>query len=232
MVTELATTIKKVDKIFHIADVHLRNHLRHDEYQEVFKKLYKFLKKNKTKDSIIYLAGDIVHAKTDISPELVLMLSNFFKSLADICPTLVILGNHDLNLKNNSRLNIIKPVVELLNHPQLYFLEKNGYYKFAQIGISLLEVSTNVSDFQTAEGLDSPVKVAFYHGPLNLASMENNIKITSSQVSLDTFKGFDLALLGDIHKRQLLQFRNVDEMEVEEEELEFYLNQGWEIVNA
>jgi hypothetical protein len=61
--------IEKIDKIFHIADVHIRNVNRHKEYREVFKQLYSYIKKHKTPNSVIYVAGDVVHAKTDMSPE-------------------------------------------------------------------------------------------------------------------------------------------------------------------
>ena len=60
--------LEHIAKIYHIADVHVRNVKRHDEYQQVFKKLYTYIKQTKTKDSLIYVAGDIVHAKTDMSP--------------------------------------------------------------------------------------------------------------------------------------------------------------------
>ena len=35
-----------IDKIFHIADVHVRNVKRHTEYEQVFKRLYKYIKNN------------------------------------------------------------------------------------------------------------------------------------------------------------------------------------------
>ena len=73
--------IDKIDKIYHIADVHVRNVKRHKEYRLVFKRLYSYIKKTKTDNSVIYVAGDIVHAKTDMSPELVAVVSDFFKHL-------------------------------------------------------------------------------------------------------------------------------------------------------
>ena len=57
-----------INKIYHIADVHVRNVKRHTEYKEVFKRLYSYIKKTKTDDDVIYVAGDIIHAKTDMSP--------------------------------------------------------------------------------------------------------------------------------------------------------------------
>ena len=33
--------ISAVEKVFHIADIHIRNYNRHDEYRKIFKELYK-----------------------------------------------------------------------------------------------------------------------------------------------------------------------------------------------
>ena len=88
-------------KFAHIADTHIKNLKFHYEYREVFNKLYELLRKEKV-DYIVH-CGDIAHTKTQISPEFVEMCTNFFRSLADIAPTYIILGNHDGNLKNSSR---------------------------------------------------------------------------------------------------------------------------------
>ena len=69
--------IKSIDKIYHIADVHVRNVKRHKEYREVFKQLYSAARQL-PENSLIYIAGDIVHNKTDISPELISITSEFF----------------------------------------------------------------------------------------------------------------------------------------------------------
>ena len=50
-----------IKKIYHIADVHIRNLKRHKEYREVFSHLYDYISNTKTEDSIIVLCGDIVH---------------------------------------------------------------------------------------------------------------------------------------------------------------------------
>ena len=44
--------IEKIDKIYHIADVHVRNVKRHKEYKLVFKRLYTYIKKTKTVKAI------------------------------------------------------------------------------------------------------------------------------------------------------------------------------------
>jgi len=81
-----------IDKIFHIADIHIRNFKRHSEYREVFNKMYQYLRENVTDKSLIYLAGDIVHSKNDMSPELVQMVTDLFIQCSEIAPTVVIAG--------------------------------------------------------------------------------------------------------------------------------------------
>ena len=69
-----------IKKIYHIADIHIRNLKRHKEYRAQFNKLYDTLSKD-TQDAVCVVAGDIVHAKTEMSPELISMVENLFKSL-------------------------------------------------------------------------------------------------------------------------------------------------------
>ena len=115
MIQKIDIGFDKIDKILHVADVHIRNYQRHKEYREVFKKLYTAAKEL-PENSLIYIAGDIVHNKTDISPELIEITSEFFKKLADIRHTIVITGNHDTNLNNTSRLDALTPIIKNLNH--------------------------------------------------------------------------------------------------------------------
>lgn len=89
--------IDYVSKVIHIADVHIRNYKRHDEYESVFQNVYNYCREVVSDDpnTVIYLAGDIVHAKTDMSPELVSITRTFISTLADIAPVILIPGNHD-----------------------------------------------------------------------------------------------------------------------------------------
>lgn len=205
MVRNLETSIKEVDKIFHLADIHIRNYKRHEEYKEVFSRTYKYIDRHKTENSVIYIGGDLVHSKTDISPELVEMLSKFLNRMADLCPTLIILGNHDTNLNNRSRIDALSPIVSILDNPNLHFLSENGYYKFAQLGINVLEVSTDPDEYLPIDGIkDSEVKIAFYHGAVDGAKTDLGIELKNDRVKASMFKGYDLVLLGDIHKRQFI----------------------------
>jgi len=208
MVKDLKVPITKVDKIFHLADIHIRTYKRHQEYIEVFNKTFQYIKQHKTANSIIYVAGDVVHSKTDMSPELVMVLSCFFKGLSDLCPTVVILGNHDTNLNNPSRVDALKPIMQLLRQDNLILLEENGYYKLGQVGFNHMKVDKPPTEFLPAAGLNTPIKIALHHGAVNQATTDTAFKVENQKVSKHHFDGHDLALLGDIHKRQTLQIRD------------------------
>ena len=106
-------------KIAHVSDIHIRKLRYHKEYTAVFNELYEKLREEKP--DIIVNTGDTFHTKLDMSPEAIKMMSDLFVGLADIAPYHMILGNHDMNLKNSGRLDAISPIVEYLDHPNIHF---------------------------------------------------------------------------------------------------------------
>ncbi len=197
-----------IDKIFHIADVHVRNVNRHKEYTEVFKRLYTYIRKNKTTHSIIYVAGDVVHAKTDMSPELIHMVSDFFKTLSDIAPTILIAGNHDCNLNNSSRLDALSPIVRALNHQNLHYLKDTGIYKVSNVHFNVMSVFDKPANYIKASDFTGDIKIALHHGAVNSATTDLGITLSNTHVTAELFDGHDLVLLGDIHKTQFLDDKN------------------------
>ena len=103
--------MKSIKRIFHISDVHIRLFTRHDEYKQIFEKLYCELQKYDCESSICALTGDIVHSKNDMSPELEVITFDFFRRLSEICPTFVIAGNHDALLNNRDRMDSISSII-------------------------------------------------------------------------------------------------------------------------
>ena len=196
--------IEKIDKIYHIADVHVRNVKRHKEYQLVFKRLYSYIKKTKTDNSVIYVAGDIVHAKTDMSPELVAVVSDFFRKLSDLAPTLIITGNHDCNLNNSHRMDALSPIVKALNHPRLHYLKDNGIYLISGVHFNVLSVFDKPVDYVRADSFEGDYKIALHHGSVHNASTDAGFTLSNTHVTTKIFEGHDLVLLGDIHKPQYL----------------------------
>ena len=181
----------------HIADTHIRNLKYHKEYREVFRQLYKELKKEKV-DAIIH-CGDIAHTKTQISPEFVEMCTDFFKNLADIAPTYIILGNHDGNLRNSTRQDALSPIVHALGHNRLYLLKRSGEVELNE------EFTINVLSVFDRDNWCSPtnsdrINIALYHGAVSGVKTDTGWKMESGEDDVNIFNDFDYGFLGDIHK--------------------------------
>jgi DNA repair exonuclease SbcCD ATPase subunit/DNA repair exonuclease SbcCD nuclease subunit len=191
--------MKKLNKIYHIADIHIRNLKRHKEYSLVFNRLYDYLKSVRDDDSIILIAGDIVHAKTDMTPEVVDMTQNFLRSLSDIMPTILIPGNHDANLNNPSRLDALSPIVQALNHPNLHYYKNTAIFEFGGVTFAHKSVFDGSDGFIPSSDVDGEFKIGLFHGPVDGIQTEHGFKIDNKKVTVESFNGYDLVLLGDIH---------------------------------
>ena len=202
MINTLNVSFDKLKYIHHISDIQIRNLKRHQEYEEVFERTYEEIKKNKD-NAVVYIGGDIAHSKTDMSPELVHQLSNLFKNLADICPTIIIAGNHDCNLNNLNRMDVLTPIVNNLNHKDLHYLKDSGVYKCADVSFVVWDCWTKEEDFILSDDVEGDTKVVLFHGTVDRAETDLGFFLPSD-VHIDKFKGYDLGLLGDIHKKQFL----------------------------
>ena len=111
-------------RLGHISDTHIMLTKYHDEYREVFNKIYVTLRAEKV-DYIIH-TGDLFHSKLQLSPEAVTLAVDFLKNLSDIAPVYIIAGNHDTNLRNNTRLDSITPIVDEISSDRVTYLRKSG----------------------------------------------------------------------------------------------------------
>jgi DNA repair exonuclease SbcCD ATPase subunit len=193
-------------RIIHIADIHWRGLSRHKEYVQVFEKL--FSKIVKLKPDLIYVGGDIVHSKTQgISPELIDNLIWWFKSMGDICPTHVILGNHDGLMMNKDRQDAITPILTALDHPNIFLYKESGMYPVVGTELTWCVFSCfDEENWVNVKPVPGRINIALYHGAVR-GSLTDTDWTIDGEVNASIFKDFDFALLGDIHKRQYLTKR-------------------------
>ncbi len=202
-IKKIDVNIGNIDTIYHIADIHIRNLKRHKEYRHVFKKLYKKIKEDTT-NALILVAGDIVHSKLELSPESVDLVQDFFKNLCDLCPTIVITGNHDCNLNNSYRLDALKPIIDAIDNSNLIYLRESGVYKINNLHFTVMSVFDRPINFIKADSFQAEYKIALHHGAVDNAQTELGFKLSNKHVTTSIFDGYDITLLGDIHKRQFL----------------------------
>ena len=191
-----------INKVYHLADLHIRNLQRHKEYRLVFKKFLKQVKEDKIEDSLIYIAGDIAHAKTEMSPELVHEISWFLTECAKLRETVLITGNHDCNLNNSHRLDVLTPIIENLNNDRIHYLRDTGIYNIHNLTFVVYSILDNKENWPKGDTVDGENKIVLFHGPVNKAQTDIGYTVSSNSFQVDMFDGFDMAILGDIHKRQ------------------------------
>lgn len=146
-----------------------------------------------------------------MSPECVGLAADLLFELASIRPTVLIAGNHDTNLTNRSRMDSLSPIVDALNHPNLFYLKKSGLYSLGNICINNYSVFDSPDKY--IKGSDIPkiyrnqydYFVVNYHGPVDGAVTELGFRLTNPEVTVDTFNGHDIVFLGDIHRPQDIQ---------------------------
>ena len=193
-----------INKIYHLADLHIRNLKRHKEYREVFNKFLKQVKQDNIEDSIIYIAGDIAHAKTEMSPELVQEISWFLTECAKLRETVLITGNHDCNLNNNYRLDVLTPIIENLSNPRIHYLRDTGTYNIHNLTFVVYSILDSKENWPKGDTIDGRNKICLFHGPVNDSKTDVGYIVSSNSFTEEMFDGFDMALLGDIHKRQTI----------------------------
>ncbi len=67
-----------------------------------------------------------------------------------------------------------------------------------------MSVFNKPAEYIKACDFEGDIKIALHHGAVNSAKTDIGYEITNEHVTTELFKGHDLALLGDIHKRQFL----------------------------
>lgn len=149
-------------------------------------------------DYIVH-CGDIAHTKTQISPEFVEMAGDFFKNLASIAPTYIILGNHDGNLRNENRQDAISPIVKALNLPNLYLLKDAGETVVnEQLSFNVMSVFDETNWVKPSN--PDKINIALFHGSVAGVQTDIGYVMEHGDYSVDIFADHDFAFLGDIHK--------------------------------
>ncbi len=192
-------------KIAHISDLHIRNFKYRDEYNVAFENLY--VKLRELKPDLIINTGDTVHSKLAVSPELFDDVANHCRKISEIAPYWLILGNHDLNLKNTSRTDAISPVINaiqgstknkvtLLGIPASYEIEVFPGFVFWNYEIR------HINHIFTSKTTETDINIGLYHGSISGCMTDIGFIMEDGEAEVSKFNDMDYVMLGDIHKRQ------------------------------
>jgi len=163
-----------IRKIFHTADIHIRNLKFHKEYRIQFDKFLASVKEEmgdlQHHEARIAIVGDLVHQKITISNEMMVLASYLLNECSKICPVVLVAGNHDLLEHNPDRVDSITPIVDMINNSNIH------YYKETNCILDENIVWCNYSifggnqrpDIDEARNLygDDKTYLGLFHGPI------------------------------------------------------------------
>ncbi len=211
--------------IIHIADLHIRtgdpDRARIDEYKVVldeFLKIVKHLDCVREGTALTVIAGDVFHNKGRIESAGFKLFSRFVSRLSVLTPVVLICGNHDYRQEDPNIPDMLESMLDpWLDNERVKYLQNTGHYEFNNIGFGVVSVKDTLRTGNTSGigtlpsypsvGMFSPNvtrRIALFHGTVKACKLQNgNTSATLSAYPLEWFKGYDMLLLGDVHKQQL-----------------------------
>ena len=190
--------------IYHISDIHIRNHDRHEEYRKVFKNLRNEIKKD-LNEKIIVITGDVFHEKCNLSPESIILFKEFISRLNKLGTIIIIDGNHDVNINNDNRKSGIYASLNRLNKSGVihYLNPDNLSVKIDNINFILTVMDKQVLKIENKR--EDEIYIGLYHGTLYKSRIDNGYEIDNEKyIKAGDFEEYDIVMLGDIHKHQYM----------------------------
>lgn len=209
-----------IKKIIFIADVHIRNFKRLDEYKVQLKKLLdecrSHIETYGSEHVRIVILGDLLHNKLDISGEGYVVASQFLKALDKLCKTIIISGNHDMNMANLSRMDPISTIFNMCEFTQTYFLDKETSYESGcvvdeNVTWALFSAFDNFNKPNISEArIEKPnnIVVGLFHGDIKSTKTDVGY-VLENGFDVNHFEDVDICMCGHIHKRQTLTYKGI-----------------------
>lgn len=192
-----------IKKLVHFSDLHIRLFKDHDLYRSILNDMLNQFREIQP-DRIVF-TGDLVHSKNQMTPELIEFVAWILSECSKITKTVLIIGNHDFLENNMSRLDALTPIIDSLQDENITYLKSRGEYEDENVDwvvFSLMEHNIPPDIEKTGR-----TKIGLFHGPVQGLTTDVGYKFDSGFDS-DKFKGCDLVLCGDIHKRQVFSIPN------------------------
>lgn len=188
-----------IKKLVHFSDLHLRLYQYHDQYREILTDMFEQFRKEKP-DRIVF-TGDLVHSKNQITPELIDVTRWVLSECSSIAKTVVIIGNHDFLENNMDRMDSITPILESMNDDNIVYYKDKGVFEDENV-VWVVYSLTSHNEPPVIERVEGKKHIGLFHGPVQGLSTDVGYEFNEGYDPFK-FKGCDLVLCGDIHKRQI-----------------------------
>ena len=216
--------------IFHLSDLHIRNgdkiQSRYDEYKLVFDNTIISIKDKidelhmNFSDYLIIITGDVFHNKSIIGAHGLLLYRTFIQELTKLGRVIVFPGNHCFVQSDTEMPNLLySSSFEIDN---LIVLNETKSFKIDNIGFSYVAINTTLDIYRNSGRIqelpefpkiieDVKYKIGLFHGTFAKVKLYNGeeIREDTKPYPLEWIKdlNLDFMLLGDVHKRQLFNYK-------------------------
>ena len=192
-----------IKKLVHFSDLHIRLFKDHDLYKSILENMFKQWG-NIAPDRIVF-TGDLVHSKNQMTPELVEFVAWVLTKCSKIAKTIVIIGNHDFLENNTSRLDALTPIIDSLKNENIVYYKERGVYQDDNVNWCVYSLMDHNVPPEITKS--SNKNIGLFHGPVQGLYTDIGYKFDEG-FDTNKFKGCDLVLCGDIHKRQIFDIPN------------------------
>jgi len=216
--------------IFHLSDLHIRNgdkiQSRYDEYKLVFDNTIISIKNKidelhmKFNEYLIIITGDIFHNKNVIGSHGLLLYRTFIQELTKLGRVIVFPGNHCFVQSDTEMPNLLySSSFEIDN---LIVLNESKSFIIDNIGFSYVAINTTLDIYRNSGRIqelpefpkildDVKYKIGLFHGTFAKVKLYNGeeIREDTKPYPLEWINdcNFDYMLLGDIHKKQVFNYK-------------------------
>lgn len=191
----------------HLADIHIRDD-RRAEYRHIFEEVGRSIRRrnNELKTAISYgvIAGDLFEHKTRLTAANVMDFQYLINVMLNTCDYVVLMiGNHDTNLNNPLSIDLISPLVKIMNNDRLVHCVESGSYTIPPDSPPDRSVCFNIispSD-PCVRYLASPTaryNVCMLHETVDGVDI-NGFRM-SGRISIDELSMYDAVFCGHIHE--------------------------------
>jgi DNA repair exonuclease SbcCD nuclease subunit len=213
-----------INKIVHFSDLHIRMFKDHELYKSILEDMFK--QWGEIAPDRIVFTGDLVHSKNQMTPELIEMVSWVLTECSKITKTIVIIGNHDFLENNMSRLDALTPIIDSLKNENVIYYKDRGVYEDENVNWCVYSLTMHNIPPEIPQ--NNKVNIGLFHGPISGLKTDLGYSFGDEAFDANKFKGLEIVLCGDIHKRQVIHTESI--IEVDEQEIDIYLKKGWEII--
>jgi len=192
-----------IKRLVHFSDLHIRLFKDHELYKGILKQMFSEWK-SIAPDRIVF-TGDLVHSKNQMTPELVEFVAWALSECSKIAKTIVIIGNHDFLENNTSRLDALTPIIDSLQNEMIVYYKTRGVYEDENVNWCVFSLMDHNVPPEIKKSQNK--NIGLFHGPVQGLYTDIGYKFDEG-FDTNKFKGCDLVLCGDIHKRQIFDIPN------------------------